>query len=251
MSELIGEGQAAKIYRNGNIATKIYSNASIAEVKNEMKHQQLARNAGLIVPNVYEVKMLNDGRVALDMEYINGSPHMHYNMSEAEIAAAMNTLVNLQRDMHKIQIPNLPKLSDTLTQKILSTNLKQETKNALSTLLSQLDNKSEKLCHGDFHPLNILYDGNKHWIIDWVDAASGNPLADACRTYLLMKSEMTGLAEKYLQVFSYETGYQSDHILNWLPVVAAARLSENIDNISRDYLYGLVKINSSFKPEAI
>ena len=22
------------------------------------------------------------------------------------------------------------------------------------------------LCHGDFHPLNILYDGSKHWIID-------------------------------------------------------------------------------------
>lgn len=51
-----------------------------------------------------------------------------------------------------------------------------EVKNELLTLRSQLDDKSEKLCHGDFHPLNVLYDGHKHSMIDWVDAIAGNPL---------------------------------------------------------------------------
>ena len=241
MSELIGKGATAIIYRNGNIATKVYTNASIDEVKKEMEHQQFAYNSGLAVPNVYDVKILDDGRVALDMEYIDGSPLMHHGMNEIEIADAINILVKLQYNMHKIQASGLPKLSDRITQKILSTNLTPKIKNALSTLLSQLDDKSEKLCHGDFHPLNILYDGHKHWIIDWVDAAAGNPFVDACRTYLLIKPEMKELAEIYLQVFSSEIGCQPNHILNWQPVVAAARLSENIESSSRDYLYGIVQ----------
>ena len=243
MAKLISEGATAKIYRNGNIANKVYSNASVDEVKNEMKRQQLAYNAGLVVPNVYEIKRLDDGRVALDMEYVDGTPLMQHDMNEVEMARAMNILVNLQCDIHQIQASELPKLSDRMMQKILSTNLEAEVKNKLLTLLLQLDDKSEKLCHGDFHPLNVLYDGNKYWIIDWVDAAAGSPFADACRTYLLMRPQVEELAELYLQVLCNKMGYQAIDILKWQPVVAAARLSENIDSSSQDYLYDLVQVS--------
>ena len=240
MLELIGEGATAKIYRNGNIATKVYSNASVDEVTNEMKRQQFAHYTGLAVPDVYDVKILDDGRIALEMEYIDGSPLMHRDMNEVEIAEAINILVKLQCDMHKIEAPELPRLTNTMKQMILSTNLAPEIKNALSTLLLQLDDKSEKLCHGDFHPLNILYDGHKHWIIDWVNATAGNPFADVCRTHLLIKPEMKELAEAYLRIFCSETGCHPNHILNWQPVVAAARLNENIDNLSKDCLSDIV-----------
>jgi len=241
ITKLIGEGQAAKIYRNGSVATKVYFNASVDEVKKEMKYQQFAYNAGLAVPDVYIVKKLDNGHIALDMEYINGAPLLNHDMNEVEIADAINILVKLQREIHKIHAPVLPQLSDTLKQSIFATNLEPEVKNALSTILLQLDDKSEKLCHGDFHPLNILSDGHKHWIIDWVNARAGNPFADVCRSYLLMKPVISELAEIYLQVFCFETGCQPSQILNWQPIVAAARLSENIDNSLRDYLSDIVQ----------
>ena len=40
----------------------------------------------------------------------------------------------------------------------------------------------DRLCHGDFHPLNILGDTADPLIIDWPDARRGEPAADVCRS---------------------------------------------------------------------
>lgn len=43
------------------------------------------------------------------------------------------------------------------------------------------------LCHGDFHPDNILMSPRGAVIIDWPDASQGHPLADVARTSLLAR----------------------------------------------------------------
>ena len=88
--------------------------------------------------------------------------------------------------------------------------------------------------------MNILYDEKKHWIIDWVDAVAGNPFADACRTYLIFKQYMQRSSGIYLQSFCKEAGTKPDDVLVWLPIVAAARLEENMDDKTRSWLLYLV-----------
>jgi len=240
MSKLIGIGATAKIYREGEIASKVYTNATVTEVENEMKRQQFAYDTGLAVPQAYEVKTLDDGCVVLTMDYVNGAPLMHLEMSEVELIEAMKILVKLQCDIHQFQASELPKLTDDMTAKILATNLDTEVKNKLLAFLTQLSDKSEQLCHGDFHPLNVLFDGEKYWIIDWVDATAGSPYADMCRTYVLLKSQVAELAGLYLQVLCAEMAYEIDDILKWQPIVGAARLSENIGDSERADLENLV-----------
>jgi aminoglycoside phosphotransferase (APT) family kinase protein len=41
------------------------------------------------------------------------------------------------------------------------------------------------VCHGDFHPLNVLVDGDRTSVIDWTDAGLGPREADVARTALL------------------------------------------------------------------
>lgn len=43
----------------------------------------------------------------------------------------------------------------------------------------------EALCHGDFHPRNVIVDGDELTIIDWVDASSGPPAADLARSAII------------------------------------------------------------------
>jgi len=240
MEKLIGTGATAEIYLAGNVAKKIYTNAAISEVESEKKRQQFAYSAGLLVPQVYEIKKLDDGRIVLEMEYIKGVPLMNLKMSEAELIEAMHILVKLQHEIYQIPAPELLNLKNEMTEKIFSTTLDSKVKNELSALLLQLDDKTQQLCHGDFHPLNVLFDGEKHWIIDWVDATCGNPYADICRTYVLLKSQMTELAELYLQVVCKSQTCQPEEILKWLPLVAASRLSENIELVERDSLEQVV-----------
>lgn len=42
------------------------------------------------------------------------------------------------------------------------------------------------VCHGDFHPLNVMVDGDRAWVLDWTDAALGPPEGDVARTLLLL-----------------------------------------------------------------
>ncbi|MCL2421970.1 MAG: phosphotransferase [Defluviitaleaceae bacterium] len=234
--EVVGEGATTKIYRDGNKAIKLYINASPDEAENEAKRQVFAIEKGLPVPPVYGVRKLDESTTALDMAYIPGSPLMREKMSKVERDEAIQTLVRVQCQIHAVKVADgaLPKQKDRLTNRI-ETNpyFEKPVKEKLLSQLQSLDTSQMQLCHGDLHPLNILYDGEKHWIIDWVDATAGNPLADACRTYLIFKQYITRLAGIYLRLFCKEAGVKKEDVLAWLPVIAAARMVENMDDKMR------------------
>jgi aminoglycoside phosphotransferase (APT) family kinase protein len=110
------------------------------------------------------------------------------------------------------------------------------------------------LCHGDFHPGNILMTQQGEVVIDWIDSALGNPLADLARTTIivlgaietnqirnpLIKQFVRLFHKLYLrQYFSLHAGGEYEYSL-WLPIVAAARLSENITELEK-WLIGQVE----------
>ena len=246
--EVVGQGATTKVYRDGSTAIKLYVNAPYDEAENEAERQRFAYKAGLPVPAVYGIRRLDEKSVALDMEYINGQPLMRQGMNKDERNSAIHTLIKLQCDVHKVQAASQPNQIERIRWKIKNTrHLEDSLKAELLSLLMRLADGSDCLCHGDFHPLNILYDGNKHWIIDWVDATAGNPLADACRTYLIFKQYMSRSAGIYLRMFCKESKAKQVEVLAWQPVIAAARLSENMDDKTRAWLLELIKMEWSDK----
>lgn len=239
--EVIGEGTTTKIYRDGDKAIKLYINASYDEVESEANYQSFALRAGLPVPAVLGVRRLDEKMTALDMEYISGKPLFHERMDVDERRESIAVLVNLQCQIHAIDADSLPKQTDKLSWKIRhSEYINDLLKDRLISLLYSLDDGALKVCHGDFHPLNIIFDGRKHWIIDWVDATAGNSLADACRTYLIFKQFLSRSSGIYLSLFCKTTGASKEDVLAWLPVVTAARLSENMDDKTRTPLLKII-----------
>ena len=70
-----------------------------------------------------------------------------------------------------------------------------------------------RLCHGDFHPFNlILSKEEKVKVIDWVDASSGDIRADVFRTYLLYSQSSVELAEMYLHIYCSRTVLSRDEV---------------------------------------
>ena len=57
---------------------------------------------------------------------------------------------------------------------------------AVPTALA-LDAGPAAVCHGDFHPLNVIVDGDAATVIDWTDAGLGDPMGDIARTALLLR----------------------------------------------------------------
>ena len=240
--EVIGQGNTTKVYREGAKAIKLYENTSPDRVNDEAERQRFAYNMGLPVPAVYSIRNISDNAVALEMAYVDGQPLFQPGMDKEARKQALLTLVTLQCQVHQIHASGLPKLSDCLMWKIeTSKHLNNEYKSALLSLNNRLRNDADNLCHGDFHPLNILFDGTKSWIIDWVDATAGNPLADACRTYIIIKQFLSRSAGIYLKMYCQVANQAQADVLAWQPIIAAARLNENMDDQSRAWLLALVQ----------
>lgn len=58
----------------------------------------------------------------------------------------------------------------------------------VTATLPALDTEDPRVCHGDFHPLNVLLAGDgAAAVIDWTDVAVGDPHGDVARTALLFE----------------------------------------------------------------
>lgn len=99
-----------------------------------------------------------------------------------------------------------------------------------------------RLCHGDFHPGNVLLTDNGPIVIDWLDATIGNPACDVARTSLLIRgyiattpdldpverSTLVDFHDRYLTRYTAATRELAQEVDHWREVVAAARLSEGV-----------------------
>lgn len=104
----------------------------------------------------------------------------------------------------------------------------------IESLLPALEVPDPVVCHGDFHPLNILVDGSEARVIDWTDAGVGDRHADAARTAWLFgfaavaaasRSERAvmgalapSLARRYLAAYRRHAPLDERRLRLWEPV---------------------------------
>ncbi|MHB1152059.1 MAG: phosphotransferase [Eubacteriales bacterium] len=227
-NEIIGKGAQATVYKVNNYALKIFNkNYKKSGAFYEALITSVIEESGLPIAKIHEVIDV-DGHIAIKMDYIQGSSF--YNIMENDkknIGSYINQMADLQILIHSKLSPSLFKLKDKLRAKIQGSQISDSAKKEkLLKILSDLPD-SDSLCHGDFHPKNIIVNDDRLYIIDWIDAFIGCPAGDVCRTYMLFCFYLPEIAEAYLTVYCSKTGTAREKVLEWLPVVAAARLSEN------------------------
>ena len=240
---LIGSGAQADVYLFDNKAVKIFKEAyAQADAHYEADIHERVYQLGLPVPRIYEVKKIN-GQMAIIMEYIEGVPLGTIMLNDMEnINSYLKTSVNIQLDVNARKADGFPKLNDKLIKKIKNTPLLDDkTKNCLVKKADALEIEN-KLCHGDFHVLNLIKTFSDIKIIDWMDASSGSAAADACRTYLLYLLYRNDVADLYMNMYCSESGINRDDVISWLPVVAGARLDENTTDKDIKLLLSLINI---------
>ncbi len=120
-----------------------------------------------------------------------------------------------------------------------------------------------RICHGDFHPGNVLVAPTGSIVIDWYDAVCGCHVADVAQTCLLllhaeppgmMASGMHDRIERlratlhgtYLMRYRELSSIDERELADWRLVMAAARLGRTpspsertgLMTVIRDHLYG-------------
>lgn len=228
LTEKIGEGSQADVYLYRGYAYKLFhSEKQKAGAFYEAFVNASIERTGLPAAKVYEVFSYCH-RPVIKMDYIAGkdlNKLIIANPSNLEIY--LKILVSLQIQVHSKKCVLPFQAKRRIGQCICETDkLTIAQKNRLLATLRGLPD-GDFLCHGDFHGGNILCKNNQYIIIDWADAAAGNRFMDVCRTYMLYSFYSAHIAEIYLRLYCEYTDSRREEILQWLPVVAAARLSED------------------------
>lgn len=215
------------VYRDGDLCYKVFAaDYNKADIFNEALNQTRVEESGLFIPKVHEVKRLDDGRLAIVMDYVEGKSLMQLaEENPAKSAQYMTRLVDVQLSMHALSAPNLNKQRDKFNRKIDLSGLDATTRYELHVRLDSMP-KHEKLCHGDFNPSNVLITkDDRACVIDWSHATIGNASADAARTYLLfMLAGNVKAADDYLMLFCKKSDTARQYVDQWLPIVAASQM---------------------------
>lgn len=254
---LVGEGRIAEIFAwEDEQVIKLFREWCPPDwVAYEARIARLVHATGVAAPPVGEVVQL-DGRWGIVYEHVRGRSMLERLASRPWAVVGMaRLLAELHAAMHGRRAPDLPSLRQRLASKIreaepLPAELKQRALAALERLPDD-----DALCHGDFHPDNVLLTPGGPVIIDWPDATHGHPLADVARTQLLMQAPglPPGTARRWLlqalrELFHavYLRHYlklrpaSRRQLVAWQLPVAAARLSEDIPQ-EREWVLALVK----------
>ncbi len=238
----IATGNTAKIYLIENKIIKLFNNElPNTEAYYEANKQKFVYSCGLFVPEIFDVTEI-DGKQAIIMEYIKGKTIgdlLFDNLEKSEYY--MGISIDIQQKIHTIVADSLEPMSQKLRRQIESVpHLDNRHK---SNLIYKLDSMTyeNRLCHGDFHLFNLIMSDGKVAVIDWVDSSAGDIRADIYRTYLLYSQISMDLAQMYLRIYCEKSGLLQEEIFKWAPIIAAARLSENVATEKTERLLKIVE----------
>lgn len=143
--------------------------------------------AGLPVPHTEGVVDF-DGRPGIVLERIAGISMWEWMKADPRrVPSLLGQLLDLQADVQRTNVPELVAMKDRLQRKIgEASQLTDDDRREARVLLEALPDGTA-LCHGDFHPANIILSDRGPIILDWFDAARGDGTADYVRSSLLMR----------------------------------------------------------------
>ena len=240
-----GEKQVVKLFRPG---------MAPGMAEKEAATGRIVADAGVGAPSVGEVVTI-DGRPGIVYARIDGESMLHRLQRQPwTVWSLARTLGRLHARMHGVARPQLAAMRDYLQHDIgRAQELTAEVRAAVLARLAALPD-ADAICHGDFHPDNVLLTRDGPVILDWMTAGHGNPDADVARTVLMLRQgQPTGASALQLKVIAllrqqllagYLRAYRAvrpcpdSAIAAWAPVIAAARLSEGIET-EREQLLAL------------
>jgi hypothetical protein len=198
-----------------------------------------------------------DGRTGLVLQRLGGSDMLTLLQRQPwRMLRQARALATAHLGIHAVRVPGgLPNLRHILSARIEDAGLPPQLRDFAVRILQGLPD-GDSVCHGDYHPGNVLVAADRVSVIDWVGAACGVPEADHARTLLLLRradplpgtpvlSRTLMTAGRSVFTHGYARAYTEGsprplrHVDSWMIVHTAARLSEGID-IERPILIDLL-----------
>ena len=246
LGPLIGQGQQAEIYAwdDGRVVKLFFEKFSQESVEREAMLTGAVAATGLPVPQIFDTVQI-DGRHGFVMSRVEGISLLdRFGSKPWGLLGDAKLFASLHVQVNATQSDDLPPLRERLRANITEAGvLPDEWKAEAHTVLNALPD-GDFVCHGDFHPDNVMITSDGPAIIDWPAAQKGVAAADFARALvvlmtatlpahiprfqrLMMDAGRALFTHTYRKHYRRITRMNPDYVRAWMLPICAARFNEN------------------------
>lgn len=247
----IGNGKTAEVYAIGDnkVVKLYYPDYRLDLLTYERDILTAINEAGTPSPKLFGQMEIN-GRQGLIFEHINAQPSLAIIKSQPwKTKRYAVLLAQLHFQIHQTTSADLEDLDGKLMRSL--TYFNEEIAGRVNKINKHINSlpKGNTVCHGAFHPKNLLHSKDRTVAIDWMYAHSGHYMSDIAITLLHFlkpeeKENLSFLQKRFFNSFrkimytNYLKEYTSldkNHLAGierWYPAVAPLFLEKN--NIKRN-----------------
>ena len=240
---LLARGGQAEIYDlgNGKVLRVAKRPRDFERIRYEYGVYASLADSPLSVPQAFELVTVGEAP-AIVMEKVSGPSMMDLVTRNPLRATSLATeLARLHVELSKVKATEGITLAKAKAEACIkrSEKIDDASKERILKMLHELPD-GDTLCHGDFHPGNILYANGKSYLIDWVGASRGDFYSDIAHSYLLLRvvprvphmnrvmhflQKRIGMtiAGRYLRAVLPESDADTARLSRWVLVNAAER----------------------------
>ena len=234
-----GEGRVLRLARSAAWAPGVAIGGAASEA---------ARRAGVRTPRVLETVEI-DGRPGQVLERVDGRDLLaRLAANPLRLPTVARRLAEVHLELHRVIAPDeLPSTHEAIGPRLRrSPAVPSEVRDQVLDVLDGLP-QGDRICHGDFHPGNLLEASTGPTLIDWTNASRGDPIADFARTRLTLQmgevppdsplvirllsgAGRGALWRWYDRVYRRGSGPDDAMVHRWTLVAAASRLTDEIES---------------------
>lgn len=251
----LGSGATATVYLfDENKILKVFNDDYSAEsVKYEAFLSDEINKTAIRAPRYYETISV-EGKNGIVSEYIPGELLMQQLVKSDffSCVSLIRRMVRAQKEIHQAQNRAITSQIARFSYLIGNSGLEESKQKKLIDALQSIE-QSDHVCHGDFHPGNIIvHSRDAFYTIDWMNCYCGNVEGDVCRSYLTLITPFDPfnlpflqkiifqlykllIGQIYLAEYLRNTKIKKRDIRRWMSIVAAGRLADNVPN-EREWL---------------
>lgn len=249
LSKPFASGATAEIYDlgDGRLFKRFHDDKPNGSIENEYGCTLAVQGLGLGAPKLYERVDDERGRGFI-MEKIEGVSLFDLILQKQGRAEELiRQWTRLQVKMNSLPGTGLPTPFEVLPWRLqTSPNLTDKEKRTMLKLLDSLP-RGDRLCHIDYHPMNVLMTATGMRIIDWCDTMSASPWMDVARTRLVFayrcncitnltlehSNEIRAAIDKfYYDEYTSLCGENREELDKWMAVIAAIK----VNDVPEDYI---------------
>jgi hypothetical protein len=240
----LGAGREADVYASNDAVVKLYRPGFLGHGAEAAALSTLDGHSW--APRLIDI-VDHGGRTGLVLERVDGPDMLTLlERNPWRLYGLARELARMQLAVHSVPAPSaLPDLRTVLAERIREADMPPQVRVHALKVLDGLP-AGDRLCHGDYHPGNVLIADDRITVIDWPAATRGSPEADHARTLLLLRrgnplpgtpliaravigAGRTMFAHAYARSYARGVDRPLWSVDDWMFVQTAARLYEGID----------------------